>query len=97
MDDLQDASERLICQTYVYSSYVLHLAVDCLSRGAAVAPNDFEDASFCLHLSLTEPTVAVTHDRRMKRCLGGVLSDLSAVDDERFRNKLSVVDSTEAR
>ena len=33
----------------------------------------------------------------MKCRLGRVLSDLSAIDDERFRNKLSVVDSTEAR
>ena len=94
VEDVPQAKERVIRQTYVYSSYVLQLAADLLRRQADVMPRDYEDAMFCLHLSLDQPIVAVTNDRLMNRRLYNTLTDLSALHDEHFLHQLRVVDST---
>ena len=94
VEDLPQAKERVIRQTYADSSYVLQLAADRLRRHADVMPKDYEDAMSCLHLSLDQPIVAVTNDRLMKRCLYNTLTDLSALHDEHFLHQLRVVDST---
>ena len=98
-DESKRASERLVRQTYVYSSYVLQLAADCLSRTAGVDRNDFEDAQFCQHLSLDVRMTAVTADDGLHRCLRGTLADLVEMSDESFRSELrlaSLADLTRA-
>jgi len=83
--------ERLEGRTYVFSSYVLHLAVDYLKRGATkVDRNDFEDAKFCQHLALDAEVTAVTADVALQRCLQDTLAVLNALPDASYHTKLQV-------
>lgn len=85
------ARERLARRMYVFSSYVLHLAVDYLKRGATnMDRNDFEDAKFCQHLALDGEMTAVTADTVMQRCLQDTLAVLNALPDASYHTKLQV-------
>jgi hypothetical protein len=83
--------ERLEERTYVFSSYVLHLAADYLKRGSTnVDRNDFEDAKFCQHLALGAEMTAVTADVALQRCLQDTLAVLNALPDLPYHTKLQV-------
>ena len=83
--------ERLEKRTYVFSSYVLHLAADYLKRRSTnVDRNDFEDAKFCQHLALGADMAAVTADVALQRCLQDTLAVLNALPDVSYHTKLQV-------
>lgn len=83
--------ERLEKRTYVFSSYVLHLAADYLKRGSTnVDRNDFEDAKFCQHLALGAEMMAVTADVALQRCLQDTLAVLNELPDLSYHTKIQV-------
>lgn len=89
-DGSEYSRQRVVRRTYVYSSYVLHLALDCVERGAMVERNDFEDAQFCRHLLLDAEMTAVTADARLERCLRNCLENLRGLNDDTFTSNLHV-------
>ena len=96
VEQSEAAHSRLVSRTYVYSSYVLHLAMDYLKRGVtSVDRNDFEDAKFCLHLALDADITAVTNDAPLQRCLKCTLAVLASLGDIRYDTKLRVVNASE--
>jgi hypothetical protein len=83
--------ERIEKRTYVFSSYVLHLAADYLKRRSTnVDRNDFEDAKLCQHLALGAEMTAVTADVALQRCLQDTLAVLNALPDLSYHTKLQV-------
>ncbi len=77
---------------YIYSSYVLHLAIDCLQRGSeTIAKNDFEDSCFCQHLALDAETIAVTGDNGLRRRLQDTIELANSLSDSSFYTNLQVV------
>lgn len=91
IDRSESVRERLKKRTYVFSSYVLHLAADYLKRGSTkVDQNDFEDAKFCQHLALDAEMTAVTGDIPLHRCLADALIVLNALPDTSYHTKLQI-------
>ena len=92
---MPESDERiwlLVLQTYIYSAYVLHSALDYLERKAPrVDPNDFEDAKFCNHLGLDSRTTAVTNDRRMKGRLESTLALLRSQPETLWHPEIEVI------
>ena len=96
VEDSKAAHSRLLNRSYVYSSYLLHLANDYVRRGiTSVDQNDFEDAKFCLHLALDANVTAVTSDAALKRCLNGTFALLASIRDIGYGTALRVVDADE--
>lgn len=91
VDGSELVRQRLEERTYVFSSYVLHLAADYVKRGSTnVDRNDFEDGKFCQHLTLGAEMTAVTVDVTLKRCLENTLAVLNALPDLPYRRDLQV-------
>jgi hypothetical protein len=91
IDRSESVRERLEKRTYVFSSYVLHLAADYLKRGSTkIDHNDFEDAKLCQHLALDAEMTAVTGDIPLQRCLEGALTVLNALPDTSYHTKLQI-------
>ena len=81
---------------YIYCSYVLHVAIDCLQRCTeTVAKNDFEDSCFCQHLALDSDTIAVTEDNGLRRCLQDAIELANSLPDSSFHTNLQVASSEE--
>lgn len=91
IDRSESVRERLEKQTYIFSSYVLHLAADYLKRRCTkVDRNDFEDAKFCQHLALGSEMTAVTGDAALQRCLADALAVLNVLPDPSYHTNLQV-------
>jgi hypothetical protein len=91
IDRSESVRERLEKRSYVFSSYVLHLAADYLKRGSTkIDKNDFEDAKFCQHLALDAEMTAVTRDGALQRCLEDARADLNTLSDASYHTKLQV-------
>jgi hypothetical protein len=96
VDQSEAVRERLARRTYVYSSYVLYMALDYLQRGTTkVDRNDFEDAKFCQHLALDAEMTAITDDAALQRCVRSTLEVLNALPDASWHTKLQVSSATE--
>lgn len=96
IDESEAVRERLARRTYVYSSYVLHMAVDYVQRAVTkVDLNDFEDAKFCQHLALDAEMTAITADAALQQCVRNTLAVLNALPDASWHTKLQVSSDVE--
>jgi hypothetical protein len=88
---------RLLSQSYVYHSYIIHRAIHYHANHISPNPNDYEDANICLHLSLDTPYTLVTADKGMLQSVRSTLSLLDRRNDPGQRSSLQVVSMSEFR
>ena len=84
----------LIRRSYMFSSYVLHRAVDYVARNTdKIDPNDYEDARYCLHLGLESQMTAVTDDRLLRHIMQDALSVVNSLQEPSWHTEVKVCDA----
>jgi hypothetical protein len=85
--------EKLITDTYIYYSYVLHQALIYFKNGKKnfeKKKNDYEDGQICLHLKLDTPYCLVTADTELSQAVCETIALLGRLNNSQLRTTVRV-------
>jgi hypothetical protein len=85
--------ERLINDTYLYWSYILHQALKYFKNNNKIDLNDYEDGRICLHLKLNSFYYLITDDKGMQEAVNETILLLKRLDNSIFGTTLQAANT----